>query len=75
MSSPIEVWKLQRPITTTGSYFEIYAYTQDKKKSVMVPVAEEDITLLFGDEYKVYAKARIKRGNLQIISVIEEQDW
>lgn len=75
MSSPIEIWKLQRPLATTGNYNEVLAYTEGKKKTVIVPVAEEDMVLLFGDEPKVYAKARIKRGNLQIISIIDEQDW
>lgn len=75
MSSEIQIWKLQKPLFTTGGYNDILAYTEGKKKTAVVPVADEDIDFLFGDEPKVYVRARIKRGNLQILEIIEEQDW
>lgn len=70
-----KVWKLQRPLYMTGDYYEIMAYTEGKFQMAFITIDEETMKRLFGDEDKIYVVGTVKRGNLVVDEVIEEQPW
>lgn len=70
-----EIWKLQRPLFTNGDYLEVMAYTEGREQVAMIPFTTELIDEVFGDEPKVYVKGKVKRGNLVVDEIVEEQPW
>ena len=70
-----KIWKLQRPLATNEEFPTVMAYTKGKKNMAMIPMGEELIEELFGDEVKLYAKARVVNGVLKVKHLVEEQVW
>lgn len=75
MVKTLDIWKLQRPLFTNGDYCEVLAYTYGKERQAFIRFTEKEIEQVFGDEVKVYVAATVKRGNLVIEDLVEEQDW
>jgi hypothetical protein len=70
-----EIWKLQRPLFSSDGNGDVMAYTEDKKRTAMIPLPGELVDELFGEEPKIYVLAQVKRGNLCIDKRVAEQDW
>lgn len=70
-----KIWKLQRPIVTNDPFPTVMAYTENKANMAMIPMGEELMDELFGDELKVYVKATVKNGVLKVKRRVPEQDW
>lgn len=72
-----QIIKLQRPITTTGSYNDIMFYNQDRSVDGIIPMEPSMMESVFHDEYKVYWWAWVpeKDGALELIKKAEEQNW
>lgn len=75
MFNRYKIWKLQRPIVTSEDVLMIMAYTEEKEDMAMLPMPAEFMDELFGDELKVYVRASVKNGVLNIKHLVEEQDW
>lgn len=73
----MKIWKLQKPLLGPGpsGLPEILAYTKGHKNMAMIPMAQEFIDEIFGDELKIYVKATVKNGVLKVKHQVEEQDW
>ena len=71
-----QIWKLQRPLYTNMPVLEVLAYTEDKKRQAFIAMTDYEIAELFGDEFKLYALAKVnRRGILEVKKIVEEQDW
>lgn len=70
-----KVWKLQRPLVSNEPEAMIMAYTEGGQQHALIPVAEEDLALLFGDEFKIYVLAKVENSNLVIDHQVEDQEW
>lgn len=70
-----KIWKLQRPLYTNMPVLEVLAYTEDRKHEAFIPMMDYEIVELFGDELKLYVKAKVKKGNLVVDKILEEQSW
>lgn len=70
-----EIWKLQRPLFTNGSYYELMAYNEDRSREAMIDAPAELVNKLFGDEPKIYVRATVIDGMLTIDKRVEEQNW
>lgn len=75
MFARYKIWKLQRPLMTSEDVPMVMAYTEEKEDMAMIPMPEEYIDELFGDELKVYVRANVKNGVLNIKNRVEEPDW
>lgn len=53
----------------------ILAYTENKQRQALIPLPEEMISDLFGEEVKIYVKASVKNGVLKIKKRVAEQEW
>ena len=75
------VVKLQRPITTNGSYTNILSYVVDKNDRADSNAVEEELTQeqvdqLFDGYYKVYYTARYTKGKkLELLEPTRAEDW
>lgn len=71
-----QIWKLQRPLfASNGDYGEVMAYPEDRKRLAMIPMAMEDVEMLFEGEPKIYVLGEVKRGNLVVDYKLPEEDW
>lgn len=72
-----KIWKLQKPIvdSTGGDFPTVMAYTENRQNMAMIPMSPEIINELFGDELRVYARARVVNGVLKVKRLVEEQPW
>jgi hypothetical protein len=70
-----QIWKLQRPIVSNEAFPTVMAYTEDKDQLAMIPMPEEMMDEIFGDELKVYALATVVNGVLKVKRLVPEQDW
>ncbi len=70
-----KVWKLQRPLFSSEETPRIMAYTQNREDMAMIPLGQELIDEIFGDEPKIYVKATVKNGILKISHPVKEQEW
>lgn len=70
-----KIWKLQRPLASNEEFPTVMAYTEGKANMAIIPMPEEMIDELFGDEPKIYARAKVKNGVLNVREIVEEQDW
>lgn len=75
MFKKYDIWKLQRPLVSNEEFPTVMAYTEDKVKMAMIPMPEEVMDEIFGDELKIYAKATVVNGVLKVKHLVEEQDW
>lgn len=73
----MKIWKLQKPLFSSGfsGLPEVMAYTEGHENMAMIPMAQEFIDEIFGDELKIYVKATVKNGVLKVKHQVEEQDW
>jgi hypothetical protein len=72
-----KIWKLQRPLYTNMPVLEVLAYTEDRKSEAFIPMTDYEIEELFGDNLKLYVKAKVNRktGMLEVDKILEEQAW
>lgn len=70
-----QIWKLQRPLATNRDELMVLAYTEGKQRIAQIPMAEEIIDDIFGDDLKIYVKGTVKNGVLKIKKRIEDQPW
>lgn len=75
MFSRKQIWKLQRPIRTNEDFPTIMAYTENKAQMAMIPMDEEIIDELFGDELKIYVRGTVVNGVLKVSRIVGEQGW
>jgi len=73
--SRYKIWKLQRPIVSNEEFPTIMAYTEGKENVAMLPMPEDIMDELFGDELKIYVYARVVNGILKMKHITEEQEW
>lgn len=69
------IWKLQRPLFSSDGNLEVMAYTEEREQVVIISLPQEVVDEVFGDELKIYARGKIKNGNLAVREVVPEQDW
>lgn len=70
-----KIWKLQRPLHSNDDVPMVMAYTEDRENLAMLPMPEEAIDEVFGDERKIYVRARVVNGILKVKRRVAEQDW
>jgi len=70
-----KIWKLQRPLVSNEEFPTVMAYTEGRENVAMLPMPEEIMDDLFGDELKIYVKAKVVNGVLKMKHLVEEQDW
>lgn len=52
------IFKMQRPLfASDGDYNLVMCYNEDRSRTIMVPMAFEDMEILFEDQDKVYVEA------------------
>lgn len=76
--SMASIWKLQRPILEKYiPVLEIMAYTEGRKDTAFIPMTDKEVAELFGDEFKLYVKAKVnkKTGILEVKKIVGWQDW
>lgn len=71
----LRIWKLQRPLFSTEEIPSVMAYTKNKKYTAMVPMSDEQMDDLFGEELKIYIKGSVKNGVIIVKHRVEDQDW
>lgn len=73
----MKIWKLQKPLfdSTGGEFPQVMAYTKDKNQMSMIPMGQEIIDEIFGDDAKIYVKATVKNGILKVKRRVADQDW
>lgn len=70
-----QIWKLQRPIMTNEEFPTVMAYTEGKGQIAMIPMGEEAMDEIFGDELKIYVYGTVVNGILKVNRYADEQDW
>lgn len=70
-----QIWKLQRPLATNDPYPCVMAYTEGKVQMAMIPMPDEMMDEIFGDELKIYVRGTVVNGILKVDKIVEEQDW
>lgn len=70
-----EIWKLQRPLSSTEPNPGVMAYTEGRGNLAIIPVPEETIKDIFGSELKIYVKAKVVNGILDVECLVPNQDW
>jgi len=73
----MKIWKLQKPLfdSTGGDFPQVMAYTENKNQMSTIPMGQDIIDEIFGDELKIYVKATVKNGILKVKRRVPEQDW
>lgn len=70
-----QIWKLQRPLFSSDGSLEVMAYTEEREQVAIIPLPQEVVDEVFGDELKIYVRGKVKDGNLAVSKVMPEQDW
>lgn len=72
-----QIWKLQRPMATNMPVLEVMAYTEGKENLAFIPLSEKEIDEIFGDELKIYVKAKVNKhtGILEVKKRVPDQWW
>lgn len=70
-----QIWKLQRPLASNEESPLVMAYTKKKTSMAMMPMPNEMVEEIFGEELKIYVKARIVNGILKVKRRVEDQEW
>lgn len=64
----VEVWKLQRPLFTTGGG-EVLAYTEARPRDLYLPPTR-GLLAFFGHQFKIYAECSMVDGQLTVHKVL-----
>lgn len=81
MSNKAVIVKLQRPIVSNGSMYDVMSYIVDENgeqdsNPAIDSFNEEEIKELFGDHYKIYYLGHYTKGKkLHLIKPIWEEEW
>lgn len=81
MSGEKQIWKIQRPLYTTGSYTNILIYNEDHSVEGQVDVPQEWIDQYFGSAFKIYVKGhQNEQGQIvfekkDILSIHQHPEW
>jgi hypothetical protein len=72
----MEIFKLQRPIATNSEVLEVLAYNKKRTIQGQFPM-NDTLEMLFDDKYKIYVEGKFNddTGNIEIVKVVNEQDW
>jgi len=71
-----QVFKLQRPILTSGGAEMVLAYNRNESAMGQFPMEKKDLKTLFGREFKVFVLANHREdGQIVVLKKVEDPGW
>lgn len=73
------IFKLQKPIYSNMEMPEVLCYNKDRSITISMPMPQEDVALMFGDDLKQYWDAEVivanETNNVILQKRVKDQDW